>query len=553
MAPAAPVESRGELASVAALSELGTFARFTGALPGYLRRTMSRADAGQCLEQALAKRADHFLRVVGRGVYGHERSPYRALLRHLGVEFGDVEKLVRHEGLDGALGKLYDSGFAVALDEVKGRRPLKRSGGLELPADPALFDNPLLTRHYEGMSSGSRGPRTRVNIDLSLLAHEAAYVSHYMDGFDLWQRPYAVWRPVPPVVTAVKWILRLEKLGKPLAKWFSQTRVVWADGHWKFALFTGATVAEGRLLGRGFPSPDYVPASDPAPVTEWLAAMKARGTPAVLDTMVSSAVRLCADAQARGVDIAGTLFRLGGEPLTAAKAQLISACGCRAICFYSITEISFVGAPCADPEPGVDDNVHLLVDKVAAIERPRQLGGGATVDALIYTTLLPSSPKLLINVESGDYARRRVRRCGCPLGRLGFDQHLSHIRSYEKLTSEGVTFLGTELLRVIEEVLPASFGGLPTDYQFVESEEGPLSRILVIASPRLGALDEGRVVEKILDTLASYPGGSIMVQHWRQGQTLRLVRREPYQTASAKVLPLHLGRLSGVGVMEGSR
>src|SRR4029079_17716597 len=134
--------------------------------------------------------------------------------------------------------------------------------------------------------------------------------------------------------------------------------------------------------------------------------------------------------------------------------------------------------------------------------------GAASVDALIYTTILPSSPKLLINVESGDYATVSSRACDCPMGRLGFTTHLSQIRSYEKLTSEGVTFLGTELLRLIEEVLPKAFGGAPTDYQLVEAEESGFSRILVVASPALGALDEGAVVQCVLETLRHYPGGS---------------------------------------------
>jgi len=31
-----------------------------------------------------------------------------------------------------------------------------------------------------------------------------------------------------------------------------------------------------------------------------------------------------------------------------------------------------------------------------------------------------------------------------------------------------------------------------------------------------------------------------MSEKWRQGQTLRVARREPYATASAKILPLHM-------------
>jgi hypothetical protein len=183
--------------------------------------------------------------------------------------------------------------------------------------------------------------------------------------------------------------------------------------------------------------------------------------------------------------------------------------------------------------------VHLLMDKLVALRRPKLTPTGS-VDTLIYTTLLPSSPKLLINVESGDFAEGSVRSCGCPFGLLGFDQHLTGIRSYEKLTSEGVTFLGTELLRLVEEVLPTTFGGYPTDYQLVETEEAGVTRLLVIVSPRLGALDETSVITCVLDTLRAYPGGHAMTQQWIQAQTLKVVRILPYQTASAKILPLFL-------------
>ena len=511
-------------------------ARYSVELPKYLKRRLTSEDAHSRLERAINDRATNFLTVLERGVFEQKGSPYLRLFQRAGIELGDVQRLVRTQGLEPALGQLYDNGVFVTLDEVKGRKPIDRPG-LHIPISRTAFDNPLSARHYRGMSSGSRGPRTRVNIDLGMMEHEAAYVHHYLDAFDLWKRPYCAWRPVPPVVTGVKWILRLEALGKPLDRWFSQTKVDFKDGRWKFALFTALTVSEGRLFGRRFPSPEHVPSDAPDPVCRYLVQMKQRGTPAVVDTMVSSAVRLCTYAQASGIDISGTLFRLGGEPLTDAKLRLIEAAGCTAICFYSITEVSFVGAPCASGS--APDDVHLLMDKLVALRRPKPTPTGS-VEALIYTTLLPSSPKLFINVESGDFADVEVRDCGCPLGRLGFNQHLSRIRSYEKLTGEGVTFLGTELLRLIDEVLPVRFGGSPTDYQLVETEESGVTRILVIANPSLGHLDESSVMTSVLDTLRSCPGGHAMTSQWIQSGTLRLVRTVPCQTASAKILPLYL-------------
>lgn len=524
------------------LSELSTFVRYAATLPGYLRHRMGSAEAESRLRDSLDNRDTNFLRVMERGVFAHPASPYLALLRRAGIEFVDLQAMVRRDGLENALGVLYDSGVFLTLDEFKGRRPIERPG-LHIPASARACDNPLSNLHYQGKSGGSRGLRTRVNIDLAMLEHEAAYVQQYLDAFDLWSRPYAVWRPVPPVVTALKWQLRLEKLGKPLDRWFSQTRHEFRRGNWKFGVFTFTTVAGGRLLGRRFPAPQHVTTDAPDPVVRWLMDMKRQGAPAVLDTIVSSAVRLCLDARARNLDISGTLFRLGGEPLTDAKAKLFAEVGCRSLCFYSITEMSFVGAPCGTPE--APDDVHLLIDKVATLVRPKSAPFGS-VDALIYTTLLPSSPKLMLNVESGDYASMSTRACGCPMGRLGFHTHLRDIRSYEKLTSEGVTFLGTELLRLVEEVLPQRFGGAPTDYQLVEAEEGELSRIFIVASPSLGPLDEAALTEVVLQTLSAYPGGRAMTEHWRQGKTLKLLRREPYRTVSAKILPLHLQREPGI-------
>ena len=44
------------------------------------------------------------------------------------------------------------------------------------------------------------------------------------------------------------------------------------------------------------------------------------------------------------------------------------------------------------------------------------------------------------------------------------------IRSHEKLTAGGMTLLDTDVIRLLDEVLPARFGGAPTDYQLVEHE-----------------------------------------------------------------------------------
>jgi hypothetical protein len=147
----------------------------------------------------------------------------------------------------------------------------------------------------------------------------------------------------------------------------------------------------------------------------------------------------------------------------------------------------------------------------------------------------------MLNVESDDYGRLECRPCECLWGKLGFEQHLSDIRSYDKLTSEGMTFLGSELVALVEDMLPEQFGGNPTDYQFVEEEEGGLPKISVIVSPRVGTINEEAVIGAVLNWLGSYPGcKTMMADLWKDGRTVRVIRREPFATRAAKILPLHI-------------
>ena len=99
--------------------------------------------------------------------------------------------------------------------------------------------------------------------------------------------------------------------------------------------------------------------------------------------------------------------------------------------------------------------------------------GRVVLDSLLVTSLRATAPLVLLNVSLGDQAVVAARACGCPLEDLGWTTHLHTIRSYEKLTAGGMTFLDTDLVRVLEEVLPTRFGGGPTDYQLEEAPREP--------------------------------------------------------------------------------
>jgi phenylacetate-coenzyme A ligase PaaK-like adenylate-forming protein len=286
------------------------------------------------------------------------------------------------------------------------------------------------------------------------------------------------------------------------------------------------------------PWPRRVPVSDAAEVARWLELKARTGRPALVETTASSAVRVCSAALAAGLDISDTFFRLGGEPYTSSKAAVVAAAGCRAIAHYSMNEVARAGVACAAPS-SVDD-VHVVTDKLAVIRHEREIGG-RQIGSLLLTTLLSSSPKLMLNVECDDHGVLERRHCGCPVGEAGFDLHLHTIRSVEKLTSEGMNFLRDEILEVVEHVLPSRFGGSPTDYQVVEREVDGLPRVSIVVSPGVGALDEAQVIRVALDALGAGPGyRSMMAGIWAEGETLRVERREPYATSSAKILPLHV-------------
>jgi hypothetical protein len=439
-----------------------------------------------------------------------------------------------------ALAKLYEAGVYVALDEFKGRRPIRRPG-FELHVRARDFDNPLLTAHYEGRSGGTRSAGTRTKVDLGLLAHEAASELVALPGLDAAGRPLGIWRPALPITAALKSVLRHARIGLVAERWFSQSEFRFSRRDWKSWLFTRYVLAVSRRRGRPFPRPEYVPLSQPVMVARWLAQKCAEGAPAYLDVTVSSAVRVCLAARQHRLDISGTLFRVGSEPFTETRARIVAEAGGRAVCHYHLAEVGRLGVACT--APAAVDEVHVAADKVALLQRERSVGG-ATVGALFCSALHPAVPKVMVNVELGDYGVLGERACGCPFQDLGFHQHLHTVRSYEKLTSEGMHFMGTELVRLLEEILPNRFGGHPTDYQLLEEVEDGLSRVSLVVSPRVGDIDATQVVSTVLEVLAAATPGdgaaAMMAGYWREAQTLRVVRGEPHATGAAKILPLHV-------------
>jgi hypothetical protein len=204
--------------------EFGMATQLLGGLWGFLRAKPGDQAADRVIQESFETRQPRFLELMRRAVY--ERS------------------LVADHRIEGALGRLYDAGVYLSLDEFKGRR------------------------------------------------HEACCERVFLQSFGLTRRPKALWHPGPPGSAGLKTALRFARLGHRIDRWFSQTPTS-ARVDRKHAMLAAGITAASRLAGNAIPRPEHVPLDRAALVAEWLAACRQTGSPAFLSTTASCAVRVC--------------------------------------------------------------------------------------------------------------------------------------------------------------------------------------------------------------------------------------------------------------------
>jgi hypothetical protein len=518
------------------LEDARAYPRFVGGLRRFLRDPLTTDDSRRLIRETLVRREQGFLRLLDGAVYANPHSPFRALLEHAGVELGDVVRLVRSGGVDGALHELQEAGVHMTLEELRGNIPIRR-GSLELSFRTADLDNPLATSVFRARSGGSRSLGRNSLVNFPSFEYQAAYWSVFLSAFGLSERPSAVW--YPPIMPGISLTFSEAKVNRRPEWWSLPSPLVRGTGSIREGVLVTSAWAIGRALRRPIPFPRHLPPARAERVAAWLARKRSEGTPGLLLATPSSAVRVCRAAAEHGLDISGSFFRMGGEPFTAAKKKILTDAGCTGACHYFLSELGWVGIACADA--AAPDDVHMAMDRVAAVSAERRLPSGHTVATLRFTSLHDSLRTIFLNVETDDFGVLEERECECELGGLGLTQHLHTIRSVEKLTGEGVSFLGETLIALVEDALPARFGGTAADYQLVERERDGATRVQVVVSPRLGPLDSADVVR---ETLAFFDGRGraeqVMAGLWRTSGTLEVVRAEPHVTRASKVLPLHL-------------
>ena len=522
------------------LKEFAMYARFFSRLPGFLTKKITPQDGRKYIINNLADRESRFLRISQKSIYGNPKSPYLPLLKEAGCEVGDLEQMVYSDGLEETLGKLADAGVRITFDEYKGRTSIDRNG-VTIQQAEYDFDNPASAKDFESRTGASRSAGTRTVFDLDFIsANWGCHQAVLLEAIGAYSYPCGLWLPIMPSSGPIVAITRA-KIGSTPARWFTPITARDINPELKNRLGTKGLVTFARFCGIPIPYPEFVSVDDAVVVARWIEETLGEYGGCTLNTYSSAAVRVCQAAEKNGLNIANLTITAGGEPISDAKAAEVTKAGAKLVPGYGAMDVGMLGYGCLNPVHC--DEVHLYTDDFAIVQRPREVPHSrATVNALLITSLSPLTPKILLNVESGDYGVVEHRSCGCIWEELGLDLHLHSIRAFDKLTSGGMTFIGTDLVRVIEEVLPARFGGAPTDYQMVEEEdEKGLTKMSVLVNPNIGNIDERELIHIILESLSQGTDvHRMMAKMWQESGTLRVLREKPHTTAAGKLLPLHI-------------
>jgi hypothetical protein len=519
------------------------YGRFAYHLPRFLRNTITLEDAHRTIKELLEERENNFLSLIKLGVFGYPASPYLPLLKMAGCEYGDIKNSVSQKGLEATLLSLRKEGVYITFEECKGRNPIVREGK-EFPVNASSFDNPFLKVHYFSESGGSTGVGTRIHHELDYLDTIAAHelVTYHAHGvLDI---PKAIWRGVLPDGSGFNNTLRLAHYSRIPEKWFSTFNPYdFRPSQFKYRLSTLLTVIIGHMIGARLPWPEYVKVERASVVAHWVAdALKKHGA-CFVSAPVSRALRVCVAGRKAGLDFSGAVFRVAGEPLTFAKLKGILDSGARVFSTYGFSELGRVGMGCAQPIEAND--LHLCKSICAVIQYDRVVPGtDIRVPAFNFTSLLPNTPKILLNSESDDYGILEKRSCGCPLDHVGLTDHLRRIRSFQKLTGEGVTLLGSDIVYILEEALPQRFGGSPLDFQLLEEEDAQgFTKVSLIISPKVAIHDDHEVINFIKDKMKKSSARAEAAQSiWSQANTLQVKREEPSWTKRGKLMSLYVSK-----------
>jgi hypothetical protein len=525
------------------------YIQFVNGLRNFIQSRMTPeeaiASARTELKQRMLSREENFLTLAEKSIFGYPRSPYLKLLVPKQITFDEVKSWVSQNGIEQTLRVLQNEGIYFTVDEFKGKTPVVRNG-IEFRCEESMFDNPFLSCAYEVRSGATRSAGTRIRIDFDYLNQRCLYDAFLLNHHGCLTSPIANWFPVFPGAPGINSSLRFAHIGNRVQRWFSQVAEDQLNVNWEKKWGTKLIFAMHSLYGCSLAEPEHVSLNDAHKIAEWASKALNEHSRCVVYTFAASAVRVCIAAAEANLNLRGAKFLVTGEPLTPQKKKEIESVGASAVPVYGISEAGVIAAGCETAD-AASDHCHLYKDTTAVITHKHRVPhSDMTVDSFLFTSLLYESPKLLLNVGMGDYGEISTGGCECEFADLGFDTHISAIRSYEKLTGEGVTFVDTDFIRIIEKELPEKFGGRSTDYQLVELEDARgLTQLQLFVSPRVGSINENAVLGTflvLLKTAEDSPESWAQsgTEMWKQSKMVRITRDSPIPTASGKILPFYL-------------
>jgi hypothetical protein len=492
-------------------------------------------DVEQALRRETARRGETFLDVLDTAVWPSPRSPTRQLLEVAGSEPGDVRKLVRERGLEAALEALRDAGVRVSHEEWSGATEVRR-GSTVLALSPRDFFNPRWRPDVLGTTGGSRSRGLPAAASFADLRAGRLGMQSVLTSWSLLGAPTAVWLPVLPSVGGVLGLLRLVSAGNPPEAWFSQVDRRDVRVSRRKQLTNSALPTAARLVGVPLPAPVTVPPTAPSVVLEWAAGALLRQGRAFVLTYGSSGLHLARCAADAGQRLDGLVLGLTGEPLTPSRAREVAQTGARTIDVYATSQFGTAAATCPHGGP-----LHVLETSFGLVTRRRDRPDGVPVDALLWTTLRPTSGSILVNVENDDYGDVLVdpEPCGCAFGRTGGRRRLRDVRGMSKVVASGVTVRGDVFGGLVER-LAGALGGSSADYQFVEQPTATGVRLVLRVDPRATAADDDQLIALVRQGLRGTEPGRLADDVWAAEGALGVVRAAPVRTAAGKVLPLHV-------------
>ena len=446
-----------------------------------------------------------------------------------------MERAILSDGLEEALADLHRAGVYVTHDEFKGKKPILRSGQ-EIGCDANTFENPFASGWLETSSSGSRSAGTRTAVNTAQMLHREAYFHLAFLEWGFYQRVNFAVRPILPSGAGINSNLGYTRNRCPVAKWFAIGGHEYDSLHYR--LLTRYLVTLARLQGIEMPYPSYLPPDNFTPVAVAIAERQAAGDLCTVQGVASTGVRVARAALDNGLDISKTIFVCSGEALTDSKRRVIESTGADIRIMYWISEIGPIGMSC---NRMAGRCVHLFHDSVAVVGHRRKAPfSDFKVNSLLFTTLLPQSANLLINVELDDSGIIEKTSCDCQFSRAGLRSQVREIGSFGKLTGQGMTLVGSDIVEVLEEVLPQHFGGGPGDYQLVEHEGESQTELTLRVSSRVGLTSTNSLREYFLRRLEACYGGRLASRVWRHTNGLNILQAEPISNRAGKVASLHL-------------